>query len=295
MGHGARWASRWTLAAGVVCSLLVPTAASGGQGTAPVRIAVAPMISPEETVAAYRDLMDYLAARLGRPVQMKQRRTYQEVNDLLGTGQLEAAILCSGTYVHARRQYGVELLAAPVVHGSPTYHSYVIVRESGGAASFEELRGRRFAFTDPLSTTGYLYPVYLLLGRGASPRDFFAKTLFTYSHDNSIEAVAEGVVDGAAVDSLIYDYLQANHPARVARARVVHRSPAFGNPPVAVPRGVPADLKRRLREAFLGLDADPRGREILARLGVDRFLTGEERLYDGVLEMLRAVERGRRP
>ena len=76
---------------------------------------------------------------------------------------------------------------------------------------------------------------------------------------------------------------------------MVHRSPAFGNPPVAVPRGVPADLKRRLREAFLGLDADPRGREILARLGVDRFLTGEERLYDGVLEMLRAVERGRRP
>jgi phosphate/phosphite/phosphonate ABC transporter binding protein len=287
-------APRWALVCAALLPLVGPAAVAAGEVPAPVRIAVAPMISPEETVAAYRDLMDYLAAKLGRPVQMKQRRTYQEVNDLLGTGQLEAGILCSGTYVHARRQYGAELLAVPVVNGSPTYRSYIIVRNDIGAGSFEELRGRRFAFTDPLSTSGYLYPVYTLLAMALNPRDFFAKTLFTYSHDNSIEAVAEGVVDGAAVDGLIYDYLQSNHPERVARTRVVHRSPSFGIPPVAVPRTVSPDLKRQLREAFLGLDGDPRGREILARLGVDRFLPGDERLYDEVSRMLRVVERGMR-
>lgn len=256
----------------------------------PLRIAVAAMISPEETVSVYQELMDYTAARLGRPVEMKQRRTYQEVNDMLGTGKLDAAILCSGPYVHARRQYGVELLAVPVIHGSPTYRSYIIVPSSSTAASLEELHRKRFAFTDPLSTSGYLYPVYALISKGRQPATFFTKTLFTYSHDNSIEAVAEGVVDGAAVDSLIYDYLQITRPALVARTRIVHRSPLMGAQPVGVPRNLDPETKQALRELFLGLDQDPTGRGILKKLGVERFIPGDDSLYDSIRKMLQAVE-----
>ncbi|MEK7204519.1 MAG: phosphate/phosphite/phosphonate ABC transporter substrate-binding protein, partial [candidate division NC10 bacterium] len=190
MGWGA-------LAAGVDVSW--GASATVPERKAPLRIAVAAMISPEETLSVYQELMDYIAAKLGRPVEIKQRRTYQEVNDMLGAGKLDAAILCSGTYVHAKRQYGVELLAVPVINGSPTYRSYIIVPQSSTAASLEELHRKRFAFTDPLSTSGYLYPVYALVSKGRQPATFFTKTLFTYSHDNSIEAGAEGVVDGAAV------------------------------------------------------------------------------------------------
>lgn len=259
----------------------------------PLRIAVAAMISPEETLNVYQELMDYIAAKLGRPVEMKQRRTYQEVNDMLGTGKLDAAILCSGTYVHAKRQYGVELLAVPVINGSPTYRSYIIVPQSSTAASLEELHRKRFAFTDPLSTSGYLYPVYYLVSRGRQPATFFAKTLFTYSHDNSIEAVGEGVVDGAAVDSLIYDYLQGTNPSLVARTRIIHRSPLFGAQPIAVPRGLDRATKGALRDLFLGMDQDPKARGILRKLGVDRFIPGDDRLYDSIRKMLRVVERAR--
>ena len=80
---------------------------SADQPQTPLRIAVAAMFSPEETLSVYQELMDYIAGKLGRPVELKQRRTYQEVNDMLGTGKLDAAILCSGPYVHAQRQYGV--------------------------------------------------------------------------------------------------------------------------------------------------------------------------------------------
>ncbi len=256
----------------------------------PLRIAVAAMVSPEQTISVYRELMDYIAAKVGRPVELKQRRTYQEVNDMLGAGKLDAAILCSGTYVYAKQQYGVKLLVVPVIHGSPTYRSYVIVSQASTAASLEELYGKRFAFTDPLSTSGYLYPAYALTLRGRSPETFFAKTLFTYSHDNSIEAVAEGVVDGAAVDSLIYDYLQKTNPALVARTRIVHRSPPFGAPPVGVPRTLDPETKRSLRGLFLEMDQDLSGRAILKKLGVDRFIPGEDRLYDSIRKMLETVE-----
>jgi len=281
MGWGA-------LAAGVGVSW--GASATVPERKAPLRIAVAAMISPEETLSVYQELMDHIAANLGRPVEIKQRRTYQEVNDMLGTGKLDAAILCSGTYVHAKRQYGVELLAVPVIHGSPTYRSYIIVPSSSTAASLEELHRKRFAFTDPLSTSGYLYPVYYLVSRGRQPATFFAKTLFTYSHDNSIEAVAEGVVDGAAVDSLIYDYLQITRPALVARTRIIHRSPLMGAQPVAVPRSLDPVTKQALRELFLGLDLDLTGRGILKKLGVDRFIPGDDSLYDSIRKMLRVVE-----
>jgi phosphonate transport system substrate-binding protein len=263
--------------------------------TPPLRIAVAAMISPEETLGAYQALMDYLAAKLRRPVEIKQRRTYQEVNDMLGAGKLDAAILCSGPYVHARRQFGVELIAVPVINGSPTYRSYIIVPSMSPAASLADLNGKRFAFTDPLSTSGRLYPVYALLKGGHDPATFFAKTLFTYSHDNSIEAVAEGVADGAAVDSLIYDYLKRTNPALVSRTRVIQQSPALGAQPVSVPkRGDPA-LKQALQAAFLGLDGDPAAIPILRKLGVDRFIAGDDRLYDGIRQMLALVEDARLP
>ena len=292
------WRTLTTLMA--VCGMLAASAgvswagaADAARTKAPLRIAVAAMISPEETLSVYQELMDYIAANLGRPVEIKQRRTYQEVNDMLGTGKLDAAILCSGPYVHARRRYGVELLAVPVINGSPTYRSYIIVPSSSTAASLEELHRKRFAYTDPLSTSGYLYPVYALVSRGRQPATFFAKTLFTYSHDNSIEAVAEAVVDGAAVDSLIYDYLQTTNPALVARTRIIHRSPLMGAQPVAVPRSLDPATKQALRDLFLGLDQDAIGRGILKKLGVDRFIPGDDSLYDSIRKMLQVVEGAR--
>jgi phosphonate transport system substrate-binding protein len=261
----------------------------------PVRIAVAAMISPEETLGAYQALMDYIAAKLRRPVEIKQRRTYQEVNDMLGAGKLDAAILCSGPYVHARRQYGVELIAVPVINGSPTYRSYIIVPVGSPSAALGDLAGKRFAYTDPLSTSGRLYPVYALLKGGRDPATFFARTFFTYSHDNSIEAVAEGVADGAAVDSLIYDYLKRINPGLVSRTRVIQQSPPLGAQPVSVPRRSDPALKQALQAAFLGLDADPDARPILRKLGVDRFIAGDDRLYDGIRQMLALVEDTRLP
>jgi phosphonate transport system substrate-binding protein len=282
-------AAVWVVAGSTAAAGAVPA------NQLPLRIAVAAMISPEETLGAYQDLMDYLAAKLGRPVEIKQRRTYQEVNDMLGAGKLDAAILCSGPYVHARRQYDVDLLAVPVIDGSPTYRSYIIVPTRSQAAALADLEGKRFAYTDPLSTSGRLYPVYALLEGGRDPSTFFARTFFTYSHDNSIEAVAEGVADGAAVDSLIYNYLKRTNPDLVARTRVIQQSPPLGAQPVGAPRRTDPALKRALQAAFLGLDRDSAARPILRKLGVDRFIAGDDRLYDGIRKMLHVVEGARLP
>lgn len=248
----------------------------------PLRVAVAAMISPQGTMASYQPLLDYLSQRLGRPIQLIQRRTYAEVNDLLRRNEVDLAFICTRAYVQGRRDFGLELLAIPQVRGKTTYYSKLIVRADLPAETLEDLRGVTFAFTDPLSTTGYLYPNALLKRLGETSASFFHRTFFTYSHDKAIYAVAEGFADAAAVDSLVLDFALARDPSLWRRVRVIHTSPPFGMPPVVVGPAVRPQTKALLQEVLLGMIDDPQGRSALAALGVDRFVLGQDTDYGSV-------------
>ncbi len=252
----------------------------------PLRVAVAAIVSPKGTVASYQPLLDYLSDRLGRPVELVQRRTYAEVNDLIRRDEVDLAFVCTLAYVQGRREFGMELLVIPQVHGQTVYYSTIIVRADSPAQRFQDLRGAVFAFTDPLSNTGYLYPNVLLKRLDESPATFFRRTFFTYSHDHAIYAVADGVADAAAVDSLVLDYALKRDPTLRRRLRVIHTSPPFGMPPVVVGPGVRPQTKALLREILLAMSDDPQGRRALAALEVDRFVPGRDEDYD----LIRSLE-----
>ncbi len=255
------------------------------QEIVPLRVSVAAMISPKGTVESYRPLLDYLAQELGRPVELVQRRTYAEVNDLIRRNQVDVAFICTRAYVVGRREFGMQLLAIPEVRGKDVYFSEIIVHREYPAQRMDDLRGSTFAFTDPLSNTGYLYPVYLLHTMGEEPNTFFARTFFTYSHDNAIYAVAEGVADAAAVDSLVLQYALERDPELKTRIRVIHRSPPFGMPPVVVGPDIRPQLKVTLQEILFSMDDDPEGRRALEALGVDRFIAADDEAYDFIRYM----------
>ncbi len=259
------------------------------QEVVPLRVSVAAMISPQGTVESYRPLLDYLSQELGRPVELVQRRTYAEVNDLIRRGEVDLAFICSRAYVAGQREFGMQLLAIPEVKGKRVYFSEVIVRKDLEVDNVEDLRGRVFAFTDPLSNTGYLYPLYLLHSMGESPDQFFGHTFFTYSHDNAIYAVAEGVADAAAVDSLVLDYALDRDPDLQLRLRVIHRSPPFGMPPVVVGPDIRPQLKARLQEILLTMHTTPAGAEALKALEIDRFVPAQDKDYDSIRRMEEAL------
>ena len=250
-----------------------------------VRIAVGGMITPKEGMGYYRDFLRYVQEKIGSDVEYVDREGYAEINEMLRSGQLEAAFVCSGPYVDGHRQFGLELLAAPQAYGAAVYHSYIIVPKESPVASFAGLRGSRFAFTDPLSNSGKLVPTYMLARMNETPETFFREIIFTKSHDKSIKAVAQGVVDAAAVDSLIWEYLNATAPEVTSRTRILEKSPPYAIPPLVVPPGLDPELKEKLKAAFLNAHDDPRGREILAKMRIDRFVVIDDRAYDSVREM----------
>jgi len=263
--------------------------ATSANGKRPLRIAIAAMTSPERTAKAYTGLMQLIGEKLGQPVEIAQRKTYAETSAMVERREIDFAFVCSGAYVEGRAKFGMEILAVPVVHGQKVYFSYILAPKGSVAKRFDDLHGKRFAFTDPKSNSGSLVPRYMLAQRHETPESFFADHFFTYSHDNSIHAVAEGMADGAAVDSLIWEYVNATGSPDTVRTKIIEKSPPYGIPPVVVHPGVDAVLKSRLRAIFLSLHEDPRAAVLLKELQIDRFETGADAMYDSVRQMERWI------
>ncbi len=251
----------------------------------PLRIAVAAVVSPKETAVYYDAMMKYASKKLGRPIELIQKKTYQEINDMLERKELDLAFVCSGPYVNGHKKFGMELLVAPMLYGKPFYQAYFIVHKDSPINNIQGLRGKRFAFTDPNSNTGKLVPTYVLSKMGETPEKFFKDIIFTYSHDNSIKAVSKGLVDGASVDGLIWDYCNDRTPECVMDTRIIYKSPLFGIPPVVVHPKTPIAVKENLKKIFLEMHEDPEGKKILSEIRIEKFIVPKDSSYASVREM----------
>ena len=261
---------------------------SGGE-IVPLRVSVAAVVSPQGTLASYQPLLDYISDQLDRPVGLVHRPTYEETNALIEQNAVDIAFVCTSAYIDGYEAFGMELLAAPQVNGTSSYQSVLIVPASSPAQSMADLEGRVFAFTDPNSFSGRIYPTYLVQGLGRNPEEFFGRTFFTYSHDDAIRAIASGIADGAAVDSLVYDFAVQRDQELASKVRLIHRSQAFGIPPVVINPGARPQLKATLQELLLEMSVDPEGQAALAALGVEMFVLPDDATYDSARSIIDQV------
>jgi phosphonate transport system substrate-binding protein len=276
-------------------SKTVPVARPGERAspTPPLRVAVAAMISPKETFDLYRQLLAYLGRKLDKDLEFVQRKTYGEIDELLRRGEIDLAFICSGPYVAGRERFGFESLAVPEVHGSHFYQSYLIVNKNSPYHRLEDLRGHTFAFTDPDSNTGKMVPTYWLAQMQERPETFFSRIVYTYSHDNSIMAVARNLVDGATVDGLIWEFYQEKNPAFTSKTRVIKKSEPYGIPPLVASKALATESKERIRQILFSMHQDPDGKRILTELMIDRFIAPQEEWYENLRQMYRQMAGGK--
>jgi phosphonate transport system substrate-binding protein len=256
----------------------------------PVRIGIAAMISPKETLNVYEQILLYVQDKIGKPVKMVQRKSYAEMDGLLKERKVEVALICAGPYVKDHDEFGAELLVAPQAYGRDVYYSYILVNINSPIANLKDLRGKSFAFTDPKSNTGCLVPTYMLAKMNEKPEAYFSKVVFSGTHDKSIELVAKNEIDGAAVDHLIWEYLNATNPAYTSKTKIIVKSPPFGMPPLVVHPKLDPKLKAQLKEILLNMHKDPNGKAILKKIFIDKFVAIDEKKYDSIREMQRWID-----
>ena len=197
---------------------------------------------------------------------------------------MQLAFICSGAYV-ALPPNTVDLLAAGTPGDEASFHAVLVVPASSTAATLSDLRGKRFAFTDPLSLTGKIYPDYRLAELGTDAESFFARTFFTASHERALDAVVAGLADGAFVSDVVYYKLVALPSNYWNRLRVIETSRPFPPPPVVAPLTVSKSDRELLRGVLLTMADTKGGAELLAQIGLRRFVAIEPQTYDVVRRM----------
>lgn len=256
-----------------------------------LKIGVAAMVSPGKTISVYQQIIYYIGEELGVPVKMVQRKTYAEMDALLKKTEVELAFVCSGPYVLNHEEFEYELLVVPSVHRELVYFSYIIAHKESPIEKFEDLQGKTFAFTDPNSNTGYYFPTYLLAKEGKTPEAYFSKYAFSGHHDTSISIVAEKLIDAAAVDHLIWEYLNKTDTKHTSRTKIIAKSQAFGNPPIVVSSHIDKQLKEKIKTILLKMHENKYGKEILDKIYIDKFVNVDNSHYDSVKEMLEFIKK----
>lgn len=256
--------------------------AKGHAGQRPLRLAVASVCSPGETVNSLRTIAEALANRTGRQIVLVQRKTYAEVNLLLANDDADIAFVSTGAYSAYRGQAPIEVLVMTEFQGSATYDAQLIVPADSPAQNLKDLQGKVFAFTDPLSFSGHMAVMDALFRLGSAPERHFSRYFYTASHDRAIQAVASRIADGASIDNQILDVAIQKQPELANKVRVVATLGVNPSGPVVAAAGLDPRLKDALRDIFLDLHRDPAQAEALQNLAISRFTPPVPGAYDAL-------------
>lgn len=275
---------RRKLLAGASVIAAMPRLASAQQR---LRIGLTAVILADQAAFLAR-WADYLSHRLDARVTFASRDQYQAVHDLLSNGQIDAAWTCG--YPFVRFQPQLQLLAVPLYKGQPLYQSYLI-RPMGGEVSvrgWSDLAGKVFAYSDPLSNSGWLIAQGEFASVGIAQKDL-KRTFFAHGHRNVADAVASRLADAGSIDGYVWETMRKLGMTAALQTEVVWQSPLHGFPPLVARAGAAPEMVERLRQTLLAMTLDTDGRTLLAGLNLDGFTTAKPSLFESIRVLARAV------
>ena len=242
-----------------------------------------------------------VAARIGRALRMPAQLIPGNGFDPLRDGSVDVAFLCGLPYVRlcAERPGMLYPLAAPILdearyHDRPVYFSDVIVHRDSPFRSFEDLRGRSWAYNDSDSFSGWLLVRYHLVRMGETEA-FFGRLTFSGWHQESIRRVLAGEIDASAIDSQVLGVERLRNPDLASELRVIASLGPSTVPLAVATSGVSEEVRQRVRDALCKLGDQPDSRDVLAGGLIRRFTPIDDSAYDDIRQVLAVVDQWRAP
>lgn len=239
--------------AAVGAALAMPNV--GRAETQVVRVGLIPSEDSRAMLESSKQLLEALEKNLGMKVQGFVAADYNGVIEAMRSNHVEVAYLGPFSYVLGTTVANIEAFATAETakSGRTFYRSQIITRNDSGIKDLKDLKGRTFAFVDPSSTSGHLFPKAGLIKQGIDPDKFFGRVLFTGSHDANALAVANKRVDAATIADRILDAAVQKNLVKREEIHVVWSSDPIPESPTCWRKNLPDDLKAKIKTAFLNI------------------------------------------
>jgi phosphonate transport system substrate-binding protein len=266
-----------------------PAAGAGTVGTAerPLSMVFVPSVNSEELATSADELAKLLETETGYKFKGSVGSSYSAVVEAMGAGHVDIGWLNPFSYVLAHGKYGVEPLLITTRDGMRSYHGVIITRKDSGINTLQDLKGKKFAFVDPLSTSGTIYPKLAMMSAGIDPDKELGQTLFAGGHDKVVVAVYQKQVDAGAIyggaDRDARDRVQGTIPDVLEKTKVIAKTDPIPNDNVSIRKELPEEMKAKIKAALVKISASDAGRRILGNYDID----GVQPVTDSDYESLR--------
>jgi phosphonate transport system substrate-binding protein len=271
----------------LAAGLLALFALVGGPATAQtsLHLALTPSQKPTDLLVAGEAFGAALGKLVGIPIRVTVASDYAAVVEALRNRTADLAFVHPAGYVLANREAKAMIVAKDQWHGNTSYTSRIYVRKESGLKTLEDLRGKTIAFVDPSSTSGYVYPMVMLIQKGLvrnkDPKTFFKDFVYSGSHDAGLQALLNGHVDAfASFDQAREQYLK--DPAQREKLIWVAESAPIPEGGICARDGLDPDVVAKVRAALLSMKGPTYAPILKALYDIDGFEPADDREYEPV-------------
>jgi len=278
--------TRRSFLASTTAAWFLPTMTRAGEG---LTLAFVPQENPDKLLGDIEAITTWLTAQMGMPVKGFVTFDYAAAVEALRNGDADISFMGALPFVLAEAEIGAVPLLSEVYRGSPSYSGRIFVRRDSGIKTLEDLRGRDIAFADPISESGYLYPLDLFVEAGlvAAPDQadaFFGRKFFAGGYQQAMQAMAEGMVDAAGA-SQYADLLLS--PRQQSEVTWIAESEQIPSHVVIARSGLDQDVADRFTNVMMSLNS-AENQHLLAYLyGPDGYAVADVKSFDGVRDAAR--------
>ena len=221
-----------------------------------LKMGLIPADDAEEMLRNYEPIQEYLSEKIGIPVKIQVTSDYTAAIEAMRANHIDMAWFGPFSYIIAANVAGAEAIVNGVraSTGRADYYSVIIVNADSGIETWENLKGKKFAFVDPASTSGNLIPRKMLIENGIDPDNDFSVSYYAGTHNAVQYAIANGKVDAGATGDTSYARMVESGEIDSEVNKILFKSPPIPGSPIVVRGDLPDELKKKIQDSLVNMD-----------------------------------------
>lgn len=262
-----------------------------------VTIVTMPDENNPEAGGKNKQFQEDMSKAIGIPVEIMEGADYAVGIEAMKNKKLDVMLVSPMSYFQAKQRVEVEPLVTTSSPGKEAYRTVFITKKSNDKINaLEDLKGTNFAFVDPASSSGYLYPKYELVtqlkldqAKLEEPNYFFKTVAYSGKHDSSVMGVAKGDYEAAAVAGQVLESMDEAGLVKKDELKIIAETQEIPNAAYVIRKELPENLKKKIKDFYLNYD----NKEYFKAFYKDdtvKFVEAKDDDYESVKDMIKVLD-----